>query len=111
MPRDCLLETELTVFEAELQPAIEGARREAKSAFGDERLLIEKYLERPRHVEVQVFADRHGNAVSATPSGGWLHGSPVLPGLGFCLGTRAQMFWLEEGLPGSPTPAPTTSTS
>ena len=49
--------------EAELLPAIEGARREAKSAFGDERLLIEKYLERPRHVEVQVFADSHGNAV------------------------------------------------
>jgi 3-methylcrotonyl-CoA carboxylase alpha subunit len=49
--------------EAELPPAIEGARREAKSAFGDERLLIEKYLERPRHVEVQVFADTHGNAV------------------------------------------------
>ncbi|HEV8390507.1 MAG TPA: acetyl/propionyl/methylcrotonyl-CoA carboxylase subunit alpha [Dongiaceae bacterium] len=49
--------------EHELPPAIEGARREAKSAFGDERLLIEKYLERPRHVEVQVFADAHGNAV------------------------------------------------
>ncbi len=49
--------------EGELLPAIEGARREAKSAFGDERLLIEKYLERPRHVEVQVFADSHGNAV------------------------------------------------
>jgi gamma-glutamyltranspeptidase/glutathione hydrolase len=50
------------------------------------------------HVDV---ADRFGNAVSATPSGGWLHGSPVIPGLGFCLSTRAQMFWLEEGLPSS----------
>jgi gamma-glutamyltranspeptidase/glutathione hydrolase len=50
------------------------------------------------HVDV---VDRHGNAVSATPSGGWLHGSPVVPGLGFCLDTRAQMFWLEEGLPSS----------
>jgi gamma-glutamyltranspeptidase / glutathione hydrolase len=50
------------------------------------------------HLDV---VDRHGNAVSATPSGGWLHGSPVVPGLGFCLGTRAQMFWLEEGLPSS----------
>ena len=49
--------------EYELQPAIDGARREAKSAFSDDRLLIEKYLERPRHVEVQVFADSHGNAV------------------------------------------------
>jgi gamma-glutamyltranspeptidase/glutathione hydrolase len=39
--------------------------------------------------------------VSATPSGGWLDGAPVIPALGFCLGTRAQMFWLEEGLPSS----------
>jgi gamma-glutamyltranspeptidase / glutathione hydrolase len=50
------------------------------------------------HLDV---VDRWGNAVSATPSGGWLHGSPAVPGLGFCLGTRAQMFWLEEGLPAS----------
>ena len=48
-----------------------------------------------------AVVDCHGNAVSATPSGGWLHGSPVVPRLGFCLGTRAQMFWLEEGLPAS----------
>jgi 3-methylcrotonyl-CoA carboxylase alpha subunit len=40
-----------------------GARREAQSAFGDSRLLIEKYLERPRHIEVQVFCDAHGNGV------------------------------------------------
>ena len=39
--------------------------------------------------------------VAATPSGGWLWGAPVIPELGFCLGTRAQMFWLEEGLPNS----------
>ena len=50
------------------------------------------------HVDV---ADRHGNLVSATPSGGWLWSSPVVPELGFPLGTRAQMFWLEEGLPNS----------
>ena len=42
-----------------------------------------------------------GNMVSATPSGGWLQSSPAIPGLGFCLGTRAQMFWLEQGLPNS----------
>lgn len=47
------------------------------------------------------IADSHGNLVSATPSGGWLQGSPVIPKLGFCLGTRAQMFWLEDGLPNS----------
>jgi gamma-glutamyltranspeptidase/glutathione hydrolase len=48
--------------------------------------------------------DRHGNMVSATPSGGWLQSSPAIPGLGFCLNTRAQMFWLEEGLPTSLAP-------
>jgi gamma-glutamyltranspeptidase/glutathione hydrolase len=45
--------------------------------------------------------DRFGNMVSATPSGGWLDGAPVIPSLGFCLGTRAQMFWLEPSLPNS----------
>ncbi|MCY3980900.1 MAG: gamma-glutamyltransferase family protein [Alphaproteobacteria bacterium] len=48
--------------------------------------------------------DRWGNMVSATPSGGWLQSSPVIPELGFCLGSRMQMFWLEEGLPGSLAP-------
>jgi gamma-glutamyltranspeptidase / glutathione hydrolase len=50
------------------------------------------------HVDV---IDRWGNMVSATPSGGWLQSSPAIPELGFCLGTRMQMFWLEEGLAGS----------
>ena len=44
-------------------PSLEGARREAKAAFGDERVLIERYLERPRHIEVQVFGDSHGALV------------------------------------------------
>ncbi|MEP4036587.1 gamma-glutamyltransferase family protein [Pseudophaeobacter sp.] len=48
--------------------------------------------------------DRWGNMVSATPSGGWLQSSPVVPGLGFPLNSRAQMFWLEEGLPTSLAP-------
>ncbi len=47
------------------------------------------------HLDV---TDRYGNLVSATPSGGWLQSSPVIPGLGFCLGTRAQMFTLTPGL-------------
>ena len=50
------------------------------------------------HLDV---ADRHGNLVSATPSGGWLQSSPVIGELGWPLGTRAQMFWLEPGLPAS----------
>ncbi|HEY1384923.1 MAG TPA: gamma-glutamyltransferase, partial [Dongiaceae bacterium] len=48
--------------------------------------------------------DRWGNMVSATPSGGWLQSSPAIPGLGFALSTRAQMFWLEEGKPASLAP-------
>jgi gamma-glutamyltranspeptidase / glutathione hydrolase len=53
------------------------------------------------HLDV---ADSFGNLVSATPSGGWLQSSPVIPALGWPLGTRAQMFWLEEGLPASLSP-------
>jgi len=44
--------------------------------------------------------DADGNMFSATPSGGWLRSSPIIPGLGFCLGTRGQMFWLND--PGHP---------
>jgi 3-methylcrotonyl-CoA carboxylase alpha subunit len=43
--------------------ALQSCRREAKSAFGDDRVLLEKYVTRPRHIEVQVFGDRHGNVV------------------------------------------------
>ncbi|HEY0716663.1 MAG TPA: gamma-glutamyltransferase family protein [Streptosporangiaceae bacterium] len=49
-------------------------------------------------------ADRWGNMVSATPSGAWLQSSPVIPALGFCLGTRAQMFTLQPGLPATLAP-------
>ncbi len=48
--------------------------------------------------------DQAGNMVSATPSGGWLQSSPVIPELGFCLGTRAQIFWLEEAHPAALAP-------
>ncbi len=47
----------------EFAGALEGAKREAQSAFGDDRVLIEKYVTRPRHIEVQIFADTQGNAV------------------------------------------------
>ncbi|QEU90666.1 gamma-glutamyltransferase family protein [Streptomyces kanamyceticus] len=50
------------------------------------------------------IVDRWGNMLSATPSGGWLQSNPVVPELGFPLGTRLQMAWLEEGLPNSLTP-------
>lgn len=47
----------------EFAAALEGARREAASAFGNDAVLVEKYVTKPRHVEIQVFADAHGNAV------------------------------------------------
>jgi gamma-glutamyltranspeptidase/glutathione hydrolase len=53
------------------------------------------------HLDV---VDRWGNIISATPSGGWLQSSPTIPELGFCLGSRLQMCWLDEGLPASLAP-------
>ncbi|MEU5086492.1 gamma-glutamyltransferase [Streptomyces sp. NPDC021356] len=53
------------------------------------------------HLDV---VDRWGNMVAATPSGGWLQSNPVVPELGFPLGTRLQMTWLQEGLPNTLTP-------
>jgi len=53
------------------------------------------------HIDV---IDRWGNMVSATPSGGWLHASPTIPSLGFCMGTRGQMFWLQPDHPNSLAP-------
>lgn len=62
------------------------------------------------HIDV---ADRHGNMVAATPSGGWLSSSPTIPALGFALGTRLQMTWLDPGLANTLTPrvAPCTTLS
>ena len=47
----------------EFEPVIAGARREAVSAFGDDRLILERYLPRPRHIEIQLLGDAHGNVV------------------------------------------------
>ncbi len=47
----------------DLADALAGAKREAAAAFGDDRVMIEKFIDRPRHIEVQIFADRHGNVV------------------------------------------------
>jgi 3-methylcrotonyl-CoA carboxylase alpha subunit len=48
---------------ADFDAALEGAQREAKTAFGDSRVLVEKYVSSPRHIELQIFADRQGNAI------------------------------------------------
>jgi 3-methylcrotonyl-CoA carboxylase alpha subunit len=47
----------------EFGAALDAARREARAAFGDDRVIIEAYLERPRHIEIQIFADAHGNTL------------------------------------------------
>jgi acetyl-CoA carboxylase, biotin carboxylase subunit len=49
---------------ADLPPALDAARREARNAFGDDAVYVEKYLDGPRHVEIQILADRHGGVVS-----------------------------------------------
>ena len=88
---------------SDLRPGLEGAR--LPKLPGDSLLLGAGTGEPTRgdtcHLDV---VDRFGNLVSATPSGGWLQSSPVVPELGFPLGTRAQMFWLEDGLPNSLAP-------
>lgn len=69
-----------------------------KGAGGGEPTMA--HLDQPEGDTVHVdVVDRWGNMVSATPSGGWLQSNPVVPGLGVPLNTRAQMFWLDEGLP------------
>src|SRR5438876_188383 len=73
----------------------------AQDAQGFPQVVVDASLHRSArgdtcHVDV---VDRDGNMIAATPSGGWLQSSPVIPGLGFCLGTRAQMFTLTPGLP------------
>ncbi|MCJ8299206.1 MAG: ATP-grasp domain-containing protein, partial [Pseudomonadales bacterium] len=47
----------------EFAAALQSARREAQSAFADDTMLLEKYIERPRHIEVQIFGDTHGNVI------------------------------------------------
>jgi gamma-glutamyltranspeptidase/glutathione hydrolase len=80
---------------AELRP---GGGRLPRQAAGEPGLVGAGEPTRGDTVHLDV-ADRHGNVVSATPSGGWLQSSPVIPQLGFPLGTRAQMFWLDEEHP------------
>jgi gamma-glutamyltranspeptidase / glutathione hydrolase len=79
-------------------------RREAVGAMGAGEPTVGRFGEvRGDTVHLDIV-DSAGNMVSATPSGGWLQSSPVIPELGFCLGSRAQMFWLEEGHPASLAP-------
>src|SRR6266540_7151205 len=77
-----------------LPPAVMEARWGEPAAAAEPTMAAEEPVARDTcHVAV---ADRHGNMIACTPSGGWLQSSPTIPELGFCLGTRGQMFWLAE---------------
>ncbi len=78
----------------------EGAR-EAVGAMGAGEPTVGRFGEVRGDTVHFDIVDRAGNMISATPSGGWLQSSPVIPELGFGLGTRGQMFWLEENHPAS----------
>jgi gamma-glutamyltranspeptidase/glutathione hydrolase len=78
--------------------------REAVGAMGAGEPTVGRFGEvRGDTVHFDII-DTSGNMISATPSGGWLQSSPVIPDLGFCLGSRAQMFWLEENHPAALAP-------
>ncbi|MFJ3385516.1 MULTISPECIES: gamma-glutamyltransferase family protein [unclassified Curtobacterium] len=87
------------------EPTVPGARGDAVAAPAEdaavhedrgEPIVMETGETRGDTCHIDVV-DRWGNIISATPSGGWLQSSPTIPELGFCLGTRMQMTWLEEG--------------
>lgn len=61
--RKLILGMRIVLKEDNFEEALESARSESQKAFGDSVVLLEKFVEEPRHVEVQVFADSHGNAV------------------------------------------------
>lgn len=90
-------------FEGQADAAVARAVRLAAAAGPDGRGAGEPtmaHLARREGDTVHLdVVDRWGNMFSGTPSGGWLQSSPVIPGLGMALNSRAQMFWLEEGLP------------
>ncbi|MFC4671344.1 gamma-glutamyltransferase family protein [Seohaeicola nanhaiensis] len=85
---------------AEAAIARAGRQTEAKGVGAGEPTMAHLSDKRGDTVHIDAI-DRWGNMVSATPSGGWLQSSPVVPGLGMPLNSRAQMFWLDEGLPSS----------
>ena len=93
-------------FEHQADAAIERAARDFDrnpDAAPQEPTMAHLSEKRGDTVHLDVI-DKWGNMVAATPSGGWLQSSPVIPGLGFPLNSRAQMFWLDEGLPTSLAP-------
>jgi len=93
-------------FEAQVAAFLERSGRETVADAGvgsGEPTMAHLTDQKSDTVHIDVI-DRWGNCVSATPSGGWLKSSPVIPELGVPLNTRGQMFWLDEGLPTSLAP-------
>ena len=80
-----------------------GAGEPTVGSFGAEPTVTANGASRGDTVHYDII-DRHGNMVSSTPSGGWLQSSPIIPKLGFCLGTRAQMFVLDPEHPAALAP-------
>jgi len=91
-------------FGGEVQMRREDGPREAVGSLGAGEPTVGRVGEVVGDTVHLDIIDRPGNMVSSTPSGGWLQSSPVIPELGFCLGTRAQMFWLDESHPAALVP-------
>lgn len=90
-------------FEAQRDLTMKMLGADSKTGIVYEPTMAHLSEKRGDTVHIDVI-DREGNMVSVTPSGGWLQSSPTVPGLGFCLNSRAQMFWLKPGLPTSLAP-------
>ena len=90
-------------FEAQYDMTMKMLGADSKTGAVYEPTMAHLSEKRGDTVHIDVI-DRDGNMVSVTPSGGWLQSSPTVPGLGFCLNSRAQMFWLKPGLPTSLAP-------
>jgi gamma-glutamyltranspeptidase/glutathione hydrolase len=108
----------------EFRPGSAGERKPRLPSFAEESARLAKNASASLGIGEPTFAqlvvgdtchldviDRWGNVVSATPSGGWLSSSPVVPGLGFCINTRLQISWLDESLPGALAPGKRPSTT
>ncbi|MCB8823051.1 gamma-glutamyltransferase family protein [Microvirga rosea] len=91
-------------YELQVERTLQALRNlsttDRKITGGEPTLASMRSARRGDTVHIDVV-DRHGNMIAAMPSGGWLQSSPVIPELGFMLNSRAQMFWLESGLPAS----------
>ena len=109
---------------SDFRPGSPGARAPKLPRFAEESAQLAKNANSALGIGEPVFAelavgdtchldviDRWGNVVSATPSGGWLSSSPVVPALGFPLNTRLQISWLDESLPGALAPGKRPSTT